>query len=322
VTPTHEAATKRWGLRLLQIGVTLLVTYFILRRVGVGWDDVRSLDSRWWRPHPGIALAASGVLFSGYALSALLWSRMAADLGAPAMRPARAVGLFMTANLGRYVPGKVWQILGLAYLSRSEGVGPVVAGTAAVLGQVFALGAAALVGSTALRWGGAGHPWVAWVAVLGLVGAIIAFAVPAVRRPLFRLLERWSGTPIDSDRLGLGFVLRWGSAYLLNWIIYAAAFWLFVTSYQPGVGFLEAGPAFAAAYLIGYLFLPAPAGLGVREGALTVLLTPALGAAAALAVAITSRLWATVVELVPAALMAPGVLARATATAGTTEVGG
>ena len=30
------------------------------------------------------------------------------------------VRVFMVANLGRYVPGKIWQIAGLAYLAKRE----------------------------------------------------------------------------------------------------------------------------------------------------------------------------------------------------------
>ena len=60
--------------------------------------------------------------------------------------------------------------------------------------------------------------------------------------------------------------------------------------------------AFAAAYVAGYLFIPAPAGVGIREGMLIVFLTPHLGVGVAGALAVIARIWTTVVELVPAAL--------------------
>jgi uncharacterized membrane protein YbhN (UPF0104 family) len=44
----------------------------------------------------------------------------------------------------------------------------------------------------------------------------------------------------------------------------------------------------------------APAGVGVREGALIALLTPYMGAAAAGVLAVVARIWTTAVELVPA----------------------
>jgi len=60
-----------------------------------------------------------------------------------------------------------------------------------------------------------------------------------------------------------------------------------------GAGALEALPvavgAFALAFSIGPLLVVLPAGAGVREAALVVLLLPVLGVAEATAVALTSR---------------------------------
>jgi len=295
----------------LQLGVTGLVTWFILGRVGVSVQDVKSLDPRWWSPSLGRLAIASGVLAVGYAVSAFLWSGMVADLGGRRVPLGRSVALFLTANLGRYIPGKVWQILGLTYLSRSEGVGARVAGAAAVLGQLFALGGAALVGSAALAQGSAWHRWVAGVSVAVVATLCVGFFIPALRARALAVAERWGQTEFDRPRIDAGFGLRWGMAYLGNWLIYAGAFWLFVMSYQPSVRFVEVGPAFAAAYLLGYMVLLAPAGIGVREASLTALLAPVLGVSGALAIAVTSRLWLTVVEVVPAALLAGPTLRRA-----------
>jgi uncharacterized membrane protein YbhN (UPF0104 family) len=59
---------------------------------------------------------------------------------------------------------------------------------------------------------------------------------------------------------------------------------------------------YASSYVIGYLALALPGGIGVREGAQTKMLTilgvATLGQAATIAV--TSRLWLTVLEIVPA----------------------
>jgi uncharacterized membrane protein YbhN (UPF0104 family) len=96
----------------------------------------------------------------------------------------------------------------------------------------------------------------------------------------------------------------------MNWGLYATAFWLLymgLVGFQP---FLYVAPAFAAAYVGGYIVLFAPAGLGVREVLLGAFLAPVLAAEPALALAVVARLWTTVVEVLPAAVMAPGVLRR------------
>ncbi|MEX2466374.1 MAG: hypothetical protein WD995_05655 [Gemmatimonadota bacterium] len=111
--PSQGRALKTWGLRAGQLVLTALVTWFIVSRVGLGLDELRSLDAGVLRPRP-LPLAASVlVLASGYFMSAGLWGRIVRDLGGPALGPRVSVPLFMVANLGRYVPGKVWQIASL-----------------------------------------------------------------------------------------------------------------------------------------------------------------------------------------------------------------
>lgn len=312
---------KRLTLIAVQIALTALATWFILSRLGVSVRDLQSLDARWWSPSLGMLALASAVLILGYAVSAVLWSEMVADLGGRRIPRLRAIPLFLTANLGRYIPGKVWQILGLTYLSRAEGVRARVAGAAAILGQLFALGGAALLGSAALAQGSSWHRAVAGVSAAVLATMSVGFFVPTFRKRALALLERWGDTEFDKPRIGAGFGIRWALVYLVNWVIYAGAFWLFVRSYEPSIGFLETGPAFAAAYLLGYVFLPAPAGIGVREASLTTLLSPALGVSGALAIAVTSRLWLTVVEVVPAALCVVPTLQRARTSPYLTEAG-
>jgi uncharacterized membrane protein YbhN (UPF0104 family) len=57
---------------------------------------------------------------------------------------------------------------------------------------------------------------------------------------------------------------------------------------------------FALGYLLGWLALFAPGGVGVRELALVGLLTPVLGSASALAVTLASRVALTLTELAAA----------------------
>jgi uncharacterized membrane protein YbhN (UPF0104 family) len=84
-------------------------------------------------------------------------------------------------------------------------------------------------------------------------------------------------------------------------VVYAVAFWVLVAGLGLDAAFLATASAFAAAYVLGYVMVFAPAGLGVREGFLIALLSPQLGAGPAGAVAVIARLWTTVVEIVPAA---------------------
>ena len=141
---------KKVGVGLLQLGLTVAVTWFIFDRVGVDLAVLGRLNAGEWRPRPALFLASCSVLVIGYVWSASLWGRLVRDLGGPRLPVWTSVRVFMVANLGRYVPGKVWQIAGLAYLAKREGVQASVATGAAILGQGISLLGATLIGIGAL----------------------------------------------------------------------------------------------------------------------------------------------------------------------------
>lgn len=287
---------------------------FILRRIGVDLTSLQELDTL----TPEVALpplvGSIVVLALGYGVSAGLWGRLVREMGGPALRRRTSVPLFLVANLGRYVPGKVLQIAGLTWLARRHGVPAPIAAGAAILGQGVALLGATVVGLAAffspaldpsLRiWG-----WLGLGAVIVFIlGTGIPGASDRLRSAWFALAGSAPPPTSEGDPQGIGFGLRWTALYTLNWGLYAVAFWLLflgVIGWQP---FLYVGPAFAAAYVGGYLALFAPAGLGVREGLLAAFLSPVLDPEAALALAVVARLWTTGVEVIPAGLLARSVL--------------
>ncbi len=302
---------KKFGVGVLQVGLTAVVTWFILDRVGVDLAFVAAVDPSEWRPRPVLFVSSCVLLVVGYLWTASLWGRLVRDLGGPRLSAWTSVRVFMVANLGRYIPGKIWQIAGLAYLAKREGVQASVATGAAILGQGLALLGAALVGIVALF--GPNEIWrqVGWVGLVAGIGAALTIIAAVVIAPFFRrvvaLWFRLTRTDPPDHSLGSGNAgLRWLALYVMNWGIYATAFWLLYLSFGESGSFLQVGPTFAAAYLVGYIAVFAPAGAGIREVALVVLLQPVMAGDAAFVLAVIARLWTTAVELVPAAILAVG----------------
>ena len=295
-------ARWRWraAVRTLQLALTVFVTWLILERLGPGVEELASggqlLVVRW-----GWLAASCAALAAGYGASGWIWGRMVRDLGGPALPAREAVRIYLVANLGRYVPGKLWQIAGLALLARARGVSAPVATGAAVMGQALALAGATLIGLPALSVAGpAADGREGWLVAIAAV-VIAGVGVPRVFRPMIRFwLRRVPGdAPLDITASAFG-GLRWLIFYTLNWAGYALAFWLLMRGLSLPGGVLVVGPAFAAAYVLGYLMLFAPAGLGVREGFLVAFLSPTMGPGGAALAAIAARVWTTTIEVVPA----------------------
>jgi uncharacterized membrane protein YbhN (UPF0104 family) len=293
----------------LQLALTMVVTWFILDRVGLGLSELARVDGTLWIPDPLLLAASSLLLLAAYFVSAGLWGLIVRELGGPRLPLGESIRIFMIANLGRYVPGKVWQIAGLAALAKGRGVPAPTAAAAAVLGQGVALVAAAAVGMGALL--GGPESYRRW----GLVGAALVLAlvallaIPAVFARLAGVWFRITRTEPAGD-LGVRHGLRWLALYALNWLMYAASFWVLARSLGLEGSLLPVGSAFAAAYVLGYAMVFAPAGLGPREGFLIVFLTPHLGAGPSGVLAVVARLWTTLVELVPAGVLWLGWMRR------------
>ena len=307
----REEAVKKLGVLSFQVGLTAVVTWFIFDQIGVDLALLGTLNLQEWRPRPILFLSSCALLAFGYFCSASIWGRVVRDLGGPQLPVLTSLRVFMVANLGRYVPGKIWQIAGLAYLAKREGVQASVATGAAILGQGIGLLAAALVGVGALL--GANEVWrevglMGVVASIGAVSAIIAAVViPGLFRHVVAFWFRIARTDPPAGGLGNGNAgLRWLTLYGLNWGIYVTAFWLLYLSFGEFRTFQQVGPAFAAAYVAGYIAIFAPAGAGIREGALVFLLQPIMAREAAVVLAVVARIWTTGVELIPAALLAVG----------------
>lgn len=305
----EEGLLRKWLVRAAQLALTVAVTWFIVGRVGLDYAAFGRLGTSAWLPDPLLFAAASALLLSAYFVSAALWGLIVRDLGGPRVPAGEAVQLFMIANLGRYVPGKVWQIAGLAALAKGRGVPPLTATGAAVLGQGIALVAAAAVGMGAFlggpeqyrRWGIVG------AAIVGTL--VVLAAIPSVFQ---RLARAWFKLARTETEVPLGSVhgLRWLALYVLNWALYAFSFWVLSRSLALGGDVVPVASAFAAAYVLGYAMIFAPAGLGPREGFLIVFLTPHLGAASSGLIAVVARLWTTVLELVPAGIFWMRYVAR------------
>lgn len=299
---------KRFLLRTVQVLLTVAVTVFLFRSLQISWSDLAVLDPSRWVPRP-LPLTASMVLvLVVYLYLVGLWARLAQHLGAGHLAFSTAVRVFFIANLGKYIPGKVWQVAGLGYLAAREGLVPGRALFATGLNQAFALCAGVTLGSLYLAFGTT-VPRGAWVVALGSVVLILGLVGNRhVHGRILRFLARrgrvdpaWTMT--SPPRFALG----WFALHLVAWLGYGVAFCLLWVSFRPlpgGAQVLMAMSAFPAAYILGYVAFFAPAGVGVREGALVALTAPLLGSADATALAVIARVWLTLLELLPLAWFA------------------
>ena len=282
---------RRWRL-VAQLLVAAVVLALVARTVASNWNSYRSLNFA-LELRPGWLLLSLGSLVVVSALQIESWRRILGGWAQP-LRFLAGARIWFLANLGRYVPGKVWSVAGMVVLAEQEGVKRWAAAASAVAVQAVGLGtAAALVAAATphaaspLRLAGAVLVALATVGSLAWKGALAR-------------LGRMVGATAEWRALPTGAVLAGSGLTLLSWCVYGLAFWALGRGLglPPALPLADAAGVFALGYILGLLALFAPGGIGVREGVFYVLLTPYLGSGGALALSVASRLELTVTEAV------------------------
>lgn len=286
------AISKTWR-AVIGGALTIVISVFVIRALVVQWDAVRAFD---WQLRPWWLLLSAVLMWLDFVLLFHLWRIVLAAISGHRLRFAAAYRILTLSNLGKYIPGKIWTIAGMVYLVGDEGVPPKPALVSSALHQAFTLvpGAAFVTAILGVRIWGALSPTAVLVALA--VGVILLYP-PLFRRLLNFGLSIFGREPIEFElSFGRAFGLFW--LYIGAWILYGASFWCMNLGIGlPAGPFWEVSAAYAAAYLVGFVALFAPGGLGVREGILAVILGPYLPAGLGAAVAVVSRLWMTLVEL-------------------------
>lgn len=287
---------KTWW-RAGQFVLGALIVGFAARQVVRNWDDVRRTPLH-WEPRPLLLLASVLLVWCMYALLVGAW-RYLLTSWQQRLDGWTAARIWTVSSLGKYLPGKVWAIAGMALMAQRAGVAPWAAVGSAVILQALAIGTGVAVAAAlawpelAARYPHAG-PLMAGLVVASAVGIGLLLNAAFVRRLLKFAGVSAGENPVPSGRaVFVGVVTN-----LVAWCGYGVALWVLCRGLLPDAPLpvSTAIAAFAASYIAGFLALIAPGGVGVREGVLILLLQAPLGYSTALALALASRILLTITE--------------------------
>lgn len=275
--------------------IALAIVGFAGRSLVRNWEALRSqpLD---WQLQPGWIVLSALVVWAMYALLIVAWRRMLQGWG-QTLGAWTAARIWTVSSLGKYVPGKVWAVAGMAIMSKESGVTPWAATGSAVILQALAVGTgAAVAASTGAGALESARPGI-HAALVGLVIASAAGIILLLWPPVLRRLLKLAGSDAGTAPAAGGIVFGIG-ANVIAWIGYGVALWLLARGLLPGAGLhlLPAIAVFTASYLAGFLALLVPGGFGVREGLFILMLQGSIGIGAATALALASRLLLTITE--------------------------
>jgi uncharacterized membrane protein YbhN (UPF0104 family) len=276
---------------VLGLGLAAVAVGFLVRFIARDWDEVSDTLAG---ARLGWVLAAAASAAAAMTAIAVPWRAALRLLGGDLSWP-ETVARYYVGEIGKYVPGGLWPVLGRGELATRGGVPRSAAyGSVALSLVVLYLAAMLLVlasvplivaagGSSAYLWALAPLP-------LGLAGLHPA-VLERVRAAVARLTRREVSVAIPPWRASMALLVQ----YVPAWLLVGTATWLVARGLGQDVGWLDVAPAAVLSWIVGFVFVPVPGGVGVREAAFVAASTE-LDAGVGAAVALVARVLFVLVD--------------------------
>lgn len=285
-------------LTLTGLLVSLASALFFARAIAQHWGALSrvTLTNTVW-----LSLASALVMYvATYPVVSFAWARSLKALGQP-LRYLTAMRILLLSQFAKYLPGNVGHHVGRVLLAKRAGlpleavVGSMLLDTLVVLAAGTACSLPAvqlLVEITNHQASGQFHTLGMIIAMTAIIGLIIVL-LPPVRRVTVRQAS-YIQHLIRPSNLSL-LAAAW-TAHCVNFLAGGTALYLLCSTFAGSIAahyWMGVVGIYSAAWLLGFLVPGAPAGLGVREIALMLGLSPLFGPEPATAAAAALRLITT-----------------------------
>ena len=270
------------------------IAYALVREWGALASAAAAARPRW-----GMLALACALVLVNYALLVEAWRSVLQGWGAR-LRFWDGARIWSISNLARYIPGKVWQMGSMGVMAQAQGVsGVAAAGSALIVTLIHTVAGFVVLAATGAN---VLHVPVEGSIAIAALGAALLLA-PNLLPWLGALASRLSRRSFTVPRLPHRAIWTAAAISALSWIVYGLAFRAMTAGV---VGHATGAPGlyiavFTGSYLAGFLALIVPGGVGVREVVMaTALQRAGLGGGEALLIVVASRIWLTLLELIPA----------------------
>jgi MoaA/NifB/PqqE/SkfB family radical SAM enzyme len=266
----HSVTT--WSGLLLLVAA---IVYFVL----VMWPAWQPKLVEFWQSSRGAASLPSIILafialILGYYFAPDPWRKILDALKVPRIDKGEVRRNWYVTQMGQYVPGKFWMVIGRVTFLKANGISPVKAITAFVLENIYMMMALALLTIFAIPFlTMTDVPIAVIIAVAVSVGfGIVMLFAPSIQQRLAKWFSRRFGQNLDDlPRISHRHQFVFIGYHLLSWTLRSLALYLWFRGFgvQPARPFAMVAVCFLAApvsWLISFVMVFIPGGIGIREG--------------------------------------------------------
>ncbi|HTW91712.1 MAG TPA: lysylphosphatidylglycerol synthase transmembrane domain-containing protein [bacterium] len=281
----------RWTIGTL---VVVACFYFLVAKLAHDWHKIPWNETRLSVP---LLVSAFLVMFIWMVVYGLTWKVLLQGLG-ERISLFNSVSVLAVSQIGKYIPGKLWFTVGRMYLAKKHGVSEAKTAVSTAMEIALSLLGAVVLFALAVALVPRGIiPSRAYLAFL-LAPLCVVAVYPPVLNWATGLILKWLRQPVFRIRMSFARLVGILGLYVCMWIIEGLGCYLLVRSFYPiGLSTLPmVAGAFALSWILGFIVLISPAGLGVRESIFTFALQLVMPVPIAIIAALLSRIWITGTE--------------------------
>jgi len=294
----------RWLKYTLGVATVVVAFYFLGTRLVRDWHQIPF--DRLHFSLPLLVLSFVVLLGTHLPLASAAWQVILSGLG-ERIPLGHSIAVFSVTQLGKYVPGKLWFTLGRMSILKREGISEAKTMVSVVVEIILALLASLLLlGMTVLFVPRSTIPSSVYLLLL-LAPVCVLLVYPRILNGILRFVLRRAGRPVFELRLSYLQLLLLTGMYFADWAMQGFGSFLLLNSFYP-LSFAKLPVVlggYAISWMIGFLMLVAPAGLGIREGIFTLILKMVLPEPIAIISTLLTRVWMTISEAAVALFCLP-----------------
>lgn len=280
--------------RILPIIIVGLIFIFLIKYLISNWGNIPFENLHFNTLFIVISFLALTVHFMSYSKS---WQEVMKSLGSD-ITFAQSTWMIATTQIAKYLPGRVWYMVGRVYVGKNEKLKGEDLALSMVLETCLLIVTSSVIflicTVLAGNYKGANIIIAAVLVVIAIVvihPKILTWITNIILRVLKRPKIELTVTYVQILRISIYFFGLWIAQIIGFYFLVNSIFQLPISNI-----FLLAS-AHTLSWIIGFVVLFAPSGLGVREGVLTLMLSTVMPTPLAIAISFISRVWITIFEI-------------------------
>lgn len=273
--------------RFFSYFIILFAFYFIFKNIFRNLEEIKFtiININWYYIIFSYLLLFPSLFFYSYA-----WQMIIKELEKNKnLSFFNSLGIIAVTNLGKYVPGKIWFALSRMDFSKKFGFSEKNTFLSILLESFY-------------LFLGAFFYFIFFLKKFFFLPLL--FLLIIVTPHFFKIVFNFLLKIFKKERVDFSFPIKKSiiilSLYVLCWFFQGIAFFLLIKSFYSEVNisaFFSLVGIYALSWMLGFIVLIAPAGLGVREGSILFFLKSIFPIGIASLIALLSRIWITIHEL-------------------------